>query len=441
MSSHILLRNATMLVPFHESNDYVVPLWGHSLLITHNKIAQIGQDFTPPTGAEIIDCNDKFISPGFIDTHHHLWQTQLKGRHANQTLSEYMPNGPIGYMQNSNYEPEVVFWGELGGCLEALDGGTTTVVDHAHVNVSAAHTSNAVEATASSGIRSVFCYAPTMRVKTFKPDLALEGGLLDEWVIDSLRYLGANAPFGDGRIHLGLAFDGFMLSKGRVVSLYAEARRLGVKLITTHYVKGLFNDDSVVDILDSCGALGIDCHSNDSGDIVSQMRLALQHERASRNEQLTSKGKTTLSLNLFVQDVFRLSTRQGSRAIQMDDKLGSLEVGKPADLVIFESNSPGMVCASEEAPVAAIVLHSSVRDIDTVIVDGHVRKRNGKLCTVQIDPSMKGVKIPRQSVEWNEVARQLTSSRGRIQDAIAKVGAIEPERLTKAFTKLAHING
>ncbi|KAJ6112131.1 hypothetical protein N7523_008192 [Penicillium sp. IBT 18751x] len=492
MSSHILLRNATILVPSHESNDYVVPLRGHSLLITDNKIAQIEQDITPPTGTEIIDCTDKIISPGFIDTHHHLWQTQLKGRHANQTLLEYMPNG---YMQNSNYEPEDVFWGELGGCLEALDGGTTTVVDHAHVNVSAAHTSNAVEATASSGIRSIFCYAPTMRVKTFKPDLALEGGLLDEWVIDHLRHLGAKAPFGNGRIQLGLAFDGFMLPKDQVVSLYTEARKLGVKLVTTHYVKGLFNDDSLVDILDSYDllgpdillshatnltetdiskltqanswisttpetelqmghgnivcfrqgctnmcALGIDCHSNNSGDIISQMRLALQHERASRNEQLTSQGKTTLSLNLFVQDVFRLGTIQGARAIHMDDQLGSLEVGKSADLVIFDSNSPGMVCASEEDPVAAIVLHSSVRDIDTVIVDGHVRKRNGKLCTVNIDPSMKDVNIPSQSVEWNEVARQLTSSRRRIQDAIAKVGANEPERLTKAFTKLAHIN-
>lgn len=187
-------------------------------------------------------------------------------------------------------------------------------------------------------------------------------------------------------------------------------------------------------------SLGIDCHSNNSGDIVSQMRLALQHERSRRNEQVISQGKTTMSLNLFVQDVFRLGTIQGARAIHMDDKLGSIEVGKLADLVIFDSNTPGMICASEEDPVAAIVLHSSVRDIDTVIVDGHIRKRNGKLCAVKIHPSMRDVDISRQSVEWNEVARQLTSSRRRIQDAIAKAGANEPERLTKAFAKLAHLD-
>lgn len=42
-------------------------------------------------------------------------------------------------MQSSNYTPEDIFWGELGGCLEALNAGTTTVVDHAHMNYSPAH--------------------------------------------------------------------------------------------------------------------------------------------------------------------------------------------------------------------------------------------------------------------------------------------------------------
>lgn len=45
----------------------------------------------------------------------------------------------VGNMQSVNYIPEDVFWGELGGCLEALDAGTTTLVDHAHVNISPAH--------------------------------------------------------------------------------------------------------------------------------------------------------------------------------------------------------------------------------------------------------------------------------------------------------------
>lgn len=190
---------------------------------------------------------------------------------------------------------------------------------------------------------------------------------------------------------------------------------------------------------DMC-ALGIDCHSNNSGDMVSQMRLALQHERSCRNEDVIAQGKTTESLNLFVQDVFRLGTVQGARAIHMEDKLGSIEVGKLADLVIFDGNSPGMVCASEQDPVAAIVLHSSVRDIDTVIVDGQIRKRCGKLSTIQINPSMSGVNIAKQSVEWNQVAKELVSSRKRIENAMAKAGANESDRLVKAFKKLAYLD-
>jgi hypothetical protein len=45
----------------------------------------------------------------------------------------------IGNIVFSLFNPEDVFWGELGGCMEAIDGGTTTVVDHAHINYSADH--------------------------------------------------------------------------------------------------------------------------------------------------------------------------------------------------------------------------------------------------------------------------------------------------------------
>lgn len=44
-----------------------------------------------------------------------------------------------GNSQHANYTAEDIFWGELGGCLEALDAGTTTVVDHAHMSESSAH--------------------------------------------------------------------------------------------------------------------------------------------------------------------------------------------------------------------------------------------------------------------------------------------------------------
>lgn len=93
MSAHVLLQNATILVPSGKPDDSVMPLRNHSLLVRDDRICQIAENIIPPTDTEVIDCTDKIISPGLVDTHHHLWQTQLKGRHADQTLLEYLPNG------------------------------------------------------------------------------------------------------------------------------------------------------------------------------------------------------------------------------------------------------------------------------------------------------------------------------------------------------------
>lgn len=186
-------------------------------------------------------------------------------------------------------------------------------------------------------------------------------------------------------------------------------------------------------------SLGIDCHSIISGDMMSQMRLALQHERGSRNEKLIAQGKTTLSLNLLVQDAFSLGTIKGARAIRMEDKLGSIEIGKIADLVIFDGTTPGMICASERDPIAAIILHSSVRDVDTVIVDGEIRKQNGKLLPTAISPSFSDVTIPRQTVEWSQVARELTTSRQNIEKAIKESNANDPEALVQRLMKVMHL--
>ena len=70
-----------------------MPLYETDILIEENKIAKIGKDLAGHTETQIVDCAGKIISPGFIDTHQHIWQTQMRGRHAEQTLFEYMYTG------------------------------------------------------------------------------------------------------------------------------------------------------------------------------------------------------------------------------------------------------------------------------------------------------------------------------------------------------------
>jgi cytosine/adenosine deaminase-related metal-dependent hydrolase len=89
-SKSIILKNGTFLL--HDNHNHVTPTTT-SLLIQNGKIVRIAHDIEPSKDTEIIDCTDKLISPGFVDTHHHGWQTQLKGRHANEQLLDYMVTG------------------------------------------------------------------------------------------------------------------------------------------------------------------------------------------------------------------------------------------------------------------------------------------------------------------------------------------------------------
>jgi cytosine/adenosine deaminase-related metal-dependent hydrolase len=86
-----LLQGGTVL--FHNNRDNVEALRNTDVLVQDNKIIKVGQRLFAPPGTKITDCRGKIISPGFIDTHHHLWQTQLKGRHAEQAVFDYIPTG------------------------------------------------------------------------------------------------------------------------------------------------------------------------------------------------------------------------------------------------------------------------------------------------------------------------------------------------------------
>ncbi|KAI1038672.1 hypothetical protein LB505_011356 [Fusarium chuoi] len=464
-SRRLLLKGGTVLI--HDANDNVQAL-ERDILIENNRISKIAENISDITDAELIDCTDKIISPGFIDTHHHLWQTQLKGRHANELLLDYMASGNL---QSSNYTKSDIYWGQLGGSLEAINAGTTTVVDHSHVNVFAGAASTAISATASSGLRCVYGYCPTARVASWSP-FAMNPDMLAPWVMDEIQELGKEAPFGEGRVTMGLAFDLWFLPEQVIKDLFDRAREAGVELATTHAVSnpqmgsydlvqqiknlGLLDNhmlfshlngytaESVKDLADAgahisstpstemqmalgdpvClnddlpqaqaqSSLGIDCHSNQASSIVYEMRLGLQGSRAKHNQRLIDQGLAPRKISKTVPDVFNLGTIQGARAIGRESQLGSIAEGKLADLVIFDANTPELICAAEQGPIAAVVLHSSIGNVDTVIVDGIVRKRQGKLAGVTVEESMVDV-TDKRFLEWADVAKAMRKSRAEI---------------------------
>jgi hypothetical protein len=94
----------------------------------------------------------------------------------------------------------------------------------------------ALRATTSSGLRSIFCYSSIWRISSWSSEVEYDSTLLPEWWHTTLASLARSAPYGDGRVTLGVGFDQFQLPKEEVMNLWGKSRELGVKLMTSHYV-------------------------------------------------------------------------------------------------------------------------------------------------------------------------------------------------------------
>ena len=93
-----------------------------------------------------------------------------------------------------------------------------------------------------------------------------------------------------------------------------------------------------------------------------------------------------------------MATLGGAEAMHMGSEIGSIEVGKRADVVVISTDSPCMVGSSNLA--AALVLHASRSDVETVIVNGEIVKDNGKLLRV----------------DWSELKNELVQNAKELED-------------------------
>ena len=167
-------------------------------------------------------------------------------------------------------------------------------------------------------------------------------------------------------------------------------------------------------------SLGIDIASNYAGDMFGQMRLMLQAERRKRNQQLELEGRIPGRLEFEAAEVLRYATADGARAIGLQNKVGRLEVGLDADLIILRTDAINMAPVNDE--FGAAVLYANIHDVDTVMVRGNVVKRNGQLV----------------GVDWDALRERLVASRDRV---LKRADRIPQGPAELFFSELFHFSG
>src|SRR5205809_1883617 len=136
------------------------------VLVQGKKILAVGPNLHAGD-ADVIDARGRIVMPGFIDTHHHQFETALRSFLANGILindgSGSPSANPTYYEYNlltfaPVYRPQDVYISELFGGLAQLDDGVTTVHDISQIHHSPAHSDAAIQALFDTGRRAAFGY-------------------------------------------------------------------------------------------------------------------------------------------------------------------------------------------------------------------------------------------------------------------------------------------
>jgi 5-methylthioadenosine/S-adenosylhomocysteine deaminase len=123
--------------------------------------------------------------------------------------------------------------------------------------------------------------------------------------------------------------------------------------------------------------IGTDVVTGVSTDMFTQMRFLIQTQRALTNDSFHKRETMPDKLVMTARQALELATIKSARCLGLDERIGSLTPGKEADIVLLRKSDINMRAAAD--PIAAIVLHAGVANVDTVIVGGKIVKQNGKL--------------------------------------------------------------
>lgn len=371
--------------------------------------------------ARRIDGSDFIAIPGFVNGHLHLWQAAMRAVAADWTLDHYFQQ-LIGTLVR-RYAPEDVRIGNLMGALDQINNGVTTLFDWCHVVNSPAHADAAVDALQDARIRAVFAYGtPMWLFGTKEPHPA-----------DAARMRRTRLSSDEGLVTMALAIRGtdfapgtaeadirFARELGLIASFHvacakhgprpqdmgslADQRLLGpdVNVVHANFLRGdefktLADHGATVSITPEvemmmglglpptglareAGArisLGTDVVTGVGTDMFTQMRFLLQTHRALTNDALHRQERMPERLDMNAREVLEIATLKGAECFGLGGRIGSITPGKAADIVLLRRSDLNLTAIAD--PVAAVVLHATVANVDTVLIDGEILKQGGRL--------------------------------------------------------------
>ncbi|AUY48277.1 amidohydrolase family protein [Streptomyces sp. CB01881] len=398
------------------------------LLVAGSTIAAVGPDLRAhgaATDAIVVDAAGTILTPGFVDTHRHAWQAQLRRTMPDvNDLAGYVSTTLAGYAPA--YRPHDMYVGTRLAALAAIDAGITTMLDFSHNSRSAEHSDAAVRALVDSGIRGIHAaMGPHFGAwdRQWPADLTrLHAQYTDRLTTIRLAALATDRIAGPAlaygpelartaeELGIGVSVDAVFGEASSEAILRWERQGLLGEHLTLIHATALSPDawraiaasgttvslaptsdaqiglESAVPAIDEALAVGvrpglsIDVEVALAGDMFTQMRAlhTVQRMRAVHGAHGTDREPTRIGTH----DVLDFATLHGARTCGLAEVTGSLTPGKQADLLVITTDEINNLPLNDAT--GAVVLGSDARNIDTVLVGGQVRKWAGRVLDVDL---------------------------------------------------------
>ncbi len=422
-------------------NDRKDVIDGGTVVIAGARIVAVGgRDVaTRFTAAKTIDARGGIVMPGMINTHTHAAMTVFR------SLGDDVPDRLKRFifpLEKNLVDREVVYWGTLHGAIEMIEGGTTTFADMYYFEDEAARAAKRLGIRGVLGATIVNFPAPDAPepyggianaqrlVAKFRGDPLITPAFAPHapYTLDAehLRTIAKEAAALDAPVLMHVAEMTDEVEQLRKehnqtpVEFLDAVGLLNRRLVAAHCI---FVNDSDIALLKSrdvgvahnmvaniksakgvspalkMAALGVRVGLGTDGpmsgntlDVLGQLGyVAKLHKLANHDRTLAP-----------AIDVVELATRGGARALHLEDRLGSLETGKLADVIVFDADATNLIPNYDV--YATLVYAASPKDVRTAIVNGRVVMEDRKLTTV----------------DAAEVRAHLRALAGKISAAVAK---------------------